>query len=122
MPTPLKCANNLGEDASLSGPVPANLQPKAFDLLPLGSTVPDGWLLNQLVLQANSLSGWMAISTFPGAVDVNTSLWIGGDGKTGGKAKAASPPTLPTLCQPSANPLPTLAPPTLVRFLAPLPR
>jgi len=36
--------------------------------------------LDQLVRQANSLSGFMAKSTFPGANTVNSSRWIGGDG------------------------------------------
>ena len=52
---------------------PAALQPRAFELLPLGAVVPDGWLLNQLVLQANSLSGYLSVSTFPGASTVNQS-------------------------------------------------
>ena len=38
----------------------------------------------QLVLQANSLAGYMSVSTFPGADKVNSSLWIGGDGSKAG--------------------------------------
>jgi hypothetical protein len=37
--------------------LPAKLQPMAIRLLPLGQVTPSGWLLDQLVLQANSLSG-----------------------------------------------------------------
>ena len=121
-PTNLKCTGNaqLGEDASLAGPVPASLQPKAFELLPLGSTQPSGWLLNQLVLQANSLSGWMAVSTFPGADTVNSSLWIGGDGHKGGACRGSracvcpavslaalprsAPHVLPPCCLPRCTP------------------
>eukprot|EP00854_Cymbomonas_tetramitiformis_P005362 gene5362-6506_t len=48
--------------------------------MPLGSLAPAGWLLGQLLRQANSLSGALASSTFPGADTVNSSLWVGGDG------------------------------------------
>ena len=41
--------------------------PAAWRPLPLGSVAPQGWLLNQLLTQANSLSGYMPTSTFPGA-------------------------------------------------------
>ena len=61
------------------------LAPRAFTPLPLGQLAPQGWLQDQLVLQANSLAGYMSTSTFPGADHVNQSLWIGGDGsKQGG--------------------------------------
>ena len=58
----------------LSVPAPA-----AWSPLPLGALAPQGWLLEQLVRQANALSGFMPTSTFPGAIDVNTSLWVGGN-------------------------------------------
>lgn len=61
----------------------AQLGKKSYHLPPLGEVTPTGWLLNQLTLQANALSGYMATSTFPGALDVNQSLWVGGDYKTG---------------------------------------
>jgi hypothetical protein len=65
--------------------VPSKLTAKAFKPLPTGSIAPQGWLLDQLILQANSLSGYMSKSTFPGADRVNTSAWVGGDGiKAGG--------------------------------------
>jgi hypothetical protein len=35
----------------------APLQPNAYDLMPLGSVTPKGWLLDQLKLQAAGLSG-----------------------------------------------------------------
>ena len=57
------------------------LQKRAYTPLPLGTIAPQGWLLEQLILQANALSGVMATSTFPGANTVNQSLWIGGNGQ-----------------------------------------
>lgn len=56
---------------------------KAFSLPPLGAVTPRGWLLEQLLVQANALSGYMASSTFPGAITVNQSMWVGGTYKTG---------------------------------------
>lgn len=81
LPTDLLCRDGCGQrsDAfpfpTLSGPAPA-----AWEPLPLGSLSPRGWLLEQLLLQANSLSGFMPRSIFPGADTVNTSLWTGGNG------------------------------------------
>jgi hypothetical protein len=71
------------------GPAPAprrpdrELAPKAYTPLPLGTVAPRGWVLEQLLLQANSLAGKMAKSQFPGAKDINQSAWVGGPG-TGG--------------------------------------
>jgi hypothetical protein len=125
--TNLTCAPGTGDAVA----VPDKLAPMAFEQLAYGAVAPSGWLLDQLVTQANALSGWMPISQvrrpggavpskwwrrggsprdtpnldmqpfkrpprcshlpcrhpvsqFPGAIDVNTSLWIGGDGKAGG--------------------------------------
>lgn len=62
-----------------AGP-PANpVQPGVFELLPLGSIRPRGWLKAQLQLQANSLSGHLD-ETWP---DVGpTSGWLGGTGES----------------------------------------
>eukprot|EP00911_Craspedida_sp_UC1_P000447 UC1_evm4s337 len=60
------------------------LAPKVFEPLRLGTLAPGGWLHAQLVVQAGSLSGAMASSTFPGAVDVNMSSWVGGNGSHAG--------------------------------------
>ena len=40
---------------------------RAYKPLPLGSVAPGGWLLEQMLTQANSLSGVMSKSSFPGA-------------------------------------------------------
>jgi hypothetical protein len=40
--------------------VPLKLAPPAYQPIPLGSILLSGWLLGQLVRQANSLSGYMA--------------------------------------------------------------
>jgi hypothetical protein len=52
----------------------ATLAPRAFTPLPVGSITPKGWLLKQLKLQAEGLSGHLA-QFWP---DVMTSIWIGG--------------------------------------------
>ena len=73
----------LGLLCALSSASP--LAPRAFTPLQLGQLAPQGWLVEQLITQANSLAGFMATSTFPGADHVNQSVWIGGDGsKQGG--------------------------------------
>lgn len=72
-------------------PIPANstsatpvksrapLAPNAFYLLPLGSVRPEGWLRNQLQIQANGLSGHLD-ETWP---DVGpNSGWLGGTGES----------------------------------------
>ncbi len=67
--------------AAAAAAPPPDLAPRAYKPLPLGTVAPQGWLLEQLVRQANALAGVMATSTFPGADTVNRSLWIGGDGR-----------------------------------------
>lgn len=47
--------------------------------LPLGTVTPKGWLLDQLILQAEGLSGHLA-QFWP---DVQKSVWIGGGGDGG---------------------------------------
>ena len=55
------------------------IQPCVFNLLPLGSVRPTGWLKSQLQIQANGLSGHFD-ETWP---DVGpTSGWLGGTGES----------------------------------------
>jgi len=53
---------------------PVGLEPEAFQPLPLGHVRPEGWLLEQLQLQAGGLSGHLD-EFWP---DVQRSGWIGG--------------------------------------------
>ena len=55
------------------------LQPYAYQPLPVGSVTPKGWLLKQLTLQAEGLSGHLA-QFWP---DVQQSVWIGGNADGG---------------------------------------
>ena len=55
---------------------PLLLEPHAFQPVRVGSVAPRGWLLKQLTLQAEGLSGHLA-QFWP---DVMDSVWIGGDG------------------------------------------
>ena len=67
--------------AAESGAVPnrAPLQPNAFDPLPLTSVRPTGWLLRELQIQANGLSGHLD-EVWP---DVGpNSGWLGGTGES----------------------------------------
>src|ERR1039458_4495230 len=54
------------------------LQPNAFNALPLGSSMPKGWLLEQLRLQAQGLSGHL--DEFWGDLGPQ-SAWLGGSGE-----------------------------------------
>ena len=89
--TDLRC--EVGRNAIAA---PATLAPKQFERPPVGAIAPQGWLLEQLLLQSNSLAGYLSDSSFPGADHVNTSAWSGGDGskaslaRTKAKAKAAA--------------------------------
>src|SRR5690349_11036519 len=55
------------------------LQPNAFNLLPLTSVKPQGWLLEQLRIQANGLSGH--IDEFWPDLGSNSG-WLGGTGES----------------------------------------
>jgi hypothetical protein len=55
------------------------LAPHAYSPLPVGSVTPKGWLLKQLTLQAEGLSGHL--SQFWN--DIQNSIWIGGSGDGG---------------------------------------
>ena len=57
----------------------APLQPNAFNLLPLTSVKPTGWLLRQLRIQANGLSGHL--DEFWPDVGPNSG-WLGGTGES----------------------------------------
>ena len=52
-----------------------HLTPCAFEPLPLGAIRPEGWLLNQLRIQASGLSGHLD-EFWP---DLVQSAWLGGD-------------------------------------------
>jgi hypothetical protein len=57
----------------------APLQPKAFELLPLGRVKPRGWLLRQLRIQAAGLSG--SLDEFWPSVGPDSG-WLGGTGES----------------------------------------
>jgi DUF1680 family protein len=67
--------------AEASQPVPnrAPLQPNSFNLLPLTSVKPTGWLLEQLRIQANGLSGHL--DEFWPDLGPNSG-WLGGTGES----------------------------------------
>ena len=77
--TDLRC--EVGRNAIAA---PATLAPKKFERPPVGAIAPQGWLLEQLLLQSNSLAGYLSDSSFPGADHVNMSAWSGGDGSKAG--------------------------------------
>ena len=58
--------------SGLSGP--PQLLPLMFRPLPLGSIKPQGWLRDQLTIQANGLSGHLPLFW----ADVMNSSWVGG--------------------------------------------
>ncbi|HEY1493124.1 MAG TPA: beta-L-arabinofuranosidase domain-containing protein [Candidatus Solibacter sp.] len=67
-------------NAASNAPVPNRtpLQPNAFNQLPLGSVMPKGWLLDQLKLQSEGLSGHLD-EFWP---DLGPkSAWLGGTGE-----------------------------------------
>ena len=68
-------------NAAASAPVPNRepLQPNAFNLLPLTSVKPTGWLLEQLRIQAKGLSGHL--DEFWPDLGANSG-WLGGTGES----------------------------------------
>ena len=84
-PTDLRCGEGCAAGDGSLPPLPNLTLPAqpAWVPLPLGTIAPRGWLLEQLLIQANALSGFMPTSTFPGAVTVNQSMWVGGKGADG---------------------------------------
>ena len=69
-----------------------HLAPRSFEPLPLGAIAPQGWLQDQLVRQASSLSGYISQTRGLGNAPplchgdsdvVNQSQWIGGEGWPG---------------------------------------
>ena len=58
--------------SGLSGP--PELLPPSFRPLPLGAITPQGWLKNQLTIQADGLSGHLPLFW----ADVMNSSWVGG--------------------------------------------
>ena len=84
-PTDLRCGEGCATSASLRElPILEHPVPPMWEAVPLGSIAPRGWVLEQLLIQANGLSGFMPLSTFPGAVTVNQSLWTGWNQSTSG--------------------------------------
>ncbi|EGD77577.1 hypothetical protein PTSG_08674 [Salpingoeca rosetta] len=56
-----------------------SLTPRAYEPLPVGSITPKGWFLRQLKIQAEGLSGHLALF-WP---DIMSSSWIGGNADPG---------------------------------------
>src|ERR1039457_5808537 len=72
-------AQTLAAQPAGATPNRAPLQPNAFNLLPLTSVKPRGWLLHQLQLQANGLSGH--VDEFWPDLGSNSG-WLGGTGES----------------------------------------
>ena len=66
----------LAASSAWGGTVPA---PNALPPLPTGAVTPTGWFLKQLELQADGLTGHLALFW----EDVMDSVWVGGAGDTG---------------------------------------
>jgi hypothetical protein len=63
----------------ISGVLASAVLPAAFNTLPVGSIHPQGWMQDELSIQANGLSGYL----FYFWPDIQNSTWIGGDADGG---------------------------------------
>ncbi len=75
----LTAAQALAAQPATATPNRSPLQPNAFNSLPLGSVKPTGWLLRELQIQANGLSGHL--DEFWPDVGANSG-WLGGTGES----------------------------------------
>jgi hypothetical protein len=75
----LTASQGLAAQPAGATPNRAPLQPNAFNLLPLTSVKPTGWLLRELRIQANGLSGHL--DEFWPDVGPNSG-WLGGTGES----------------------------------------
>ena len=71
-PTPNTCRES-------GFPRTASLLPPAFNTLPLGYIVPEGWLADELTVMANGLTGYLAAFWH----DIMNSSFVGGGGDPG---------------------------------------
>ena len=73
-------ALSLAVGCALAGAASAqDIVPRVFTPLPTGSVTPKGWLLKQLRLQAEGLSGHLSMFWN----DIKETVWIGGTGDGG---------------------------------------
>lgn len=77
----------VGRSAALPRGAQPTLARQAFVPLPVGSITPEGWLLEQLKLQAEGLSGHLAMF-YPSIAD---SWWVGGTQDQGGMIYQQAP-------------------------------